>query len=141
MNPLYIVLAILIFGMLIFVHEAGHYIFARIFRVKIYEFSIGMGPKLISRTSKKTGIAYSLRLLPFGGFVSMAGEDEESEDENAFGRKPPLQRIVISAAGALVNIVLGIVVMTVLVASAGKLYSTQIDGFASGFAETVNELS
>ncbi len=140
MNPLYIVLAILIFGMLIFVHEAGHYIFARIFRVKIYEFSIGMGPKLISRTSKKTGIAYSLRLLPFGGFVSMAGEDEESEDENAFGRKPPLQRIVISAAGALVNIVLGIVVMTVLVASAGKLYSTQIDGFAETQYTSTSEM-
>ena len=72
---LYVLLAILLFGILIFIHELGHYIFARIFGVTVNEFSIGMGPKLISVKSKKTGIAYSLRLLPIGGFVSMAGED------------------------------------------------------------------
>ena len=85
---LYVLLAILLFGILIFIHELGHYIFARIFGVTVNEFSIGMGPKLISVKSKKTGIAYSLRLLPIGGFVSMAGEDEESEDPNSINRKP-----------------------------------------------------
>ena len=83
---LYVLLAILLFGILIFIHELGHYIFARIFGVTVNEFSIGMGPKLISVKSKKTGIAYSLRLLPIGGFVSMAGEDEESEDPNSINR-------------------------------------------------------
>ena len=63
---LYILLAIFIFGVLIFVHEGGHYLFARLFHVSIREFSIGMGPKLLTRTSKKTGIAYSLRLFPIG---------------------------------------------------------------------------
>lgn len=95
---LYVLLAILLFGILIFIHELGHYIFARIFGVTVNEFSIGMGPKLISVKSKKTGIAYSLRLLPIGGFVSMAGEDEESEDPNSINRKPVWQRIIITAA-------------------------------------------
>ena len=78
---LYILLAILIFGLLIMIHECGHYIAARIFRVEITEFAIGMGPKVFSKKSKKTGIRYSIRLLPFGGFVSMRGELDEEKDE------------------------------------------------------------
>ena len=77
-NVLYVIVAIFIFGLLILIHELGHYIAARIFKVTIKEFSIGMGPKLISYTSKKTNIAYSLRLFPIGGFVAMVGEDEET---------------------------------------------------------------
>ncbi|MBP5610926.1 MAG: site-2 protease family protein, partial [Clostridia bacterium] len=80
---LYILLAVLIFGLLIMIHECGHYIAARIFRVEITEFSIGMGPKVLSRRSKKTGIRYSIRLLPFGGFVSMRGELDEGEKTDA----------------------------------------------------------
>ena len=74
-NVLYILLALLIFGILIFIHELGHFIVARLFGVKILEFSIGMGPKIISHKSKKSGTAYSLRLFPIGGYVSMYGED------------------------------------------------------------------
>ena len=74
-----IVIALLIFGFLILIHEFGHYIMARVFGVGIKEFAIGMGPKLLSKTSNKTGIAYSLRMLPIGGYVSMEGEDESSE--------------------------------------------------------------
>ena len=92
---LYILLAIFIFGVLIFVHEGGHFLFARLFHVSIREFAIGMGPKLLTRTSKKSGIAYSLRLLPIGGFVSMVGEDEESDDPNAFNKKKAWQRLII----------------------------------------------
>lgn len=114
---LYILLAIFIFGILILIHEGGHYFFARIFKVKINEFAIGMGPRLISHTSKKTGIAYSLRLFPIGGFVSMAGEDEDSEDENALCNKPAWQNIIITAAGAAVNIFAGVLVMFILVLS------------------------
>ncbi len=128
-NILYILLAILIFGLLIFIHEMGHYLFARLFKVKIYEFSIGMGPKLISRTSEKTGITYSLRAVPFGGYLSMAGEDDESDDENAYYKKPVLQRIVITAAGALVNIIVGMLVLSALVISSDTLYSTTIHSF------------
>ena len=129
MTFLYILLAIFIFGILILIHEAGHYLFARLFHVTVYEFAIGMGPKILSHTSKKTGIAYSLRLLPFGGFVSMAGEDEESDDPNAFNKKPVWQRFIITAAGATVNLVAGILVMGILVATAKALPSTSIHSF------------
>ncbi|MBQ0101478.1 MAG: site-2 protease family protein, partial [Firmicutes bacterium] len=98
-----ILIAILIFGFLIFIHELGHYTTARIFGVKIEEFAIGMGPKLASYTSDKTNITYSWRLLPFGGFVSMAGEDEESTDENALNKKPAWQRFIIMIAGSFMN--------------------------------------
>lgn len=107
----------------------GHYLFARLFKVKIYEFSIGMGPKLVSYKSKKTDIAYSLRIIPFGGYVSMAGEDDESDDENAYYKKPVLQRIVITSAGALVNIIVGMLVLSTIVISSDSLYSTTIHSF------------
>ena len=75
MDFLYILLALVIFGVLIFIHELGHFVVARLCDVKILEFAIGMGPKLISHKSKKSGIIYSLRLVPLGGFVSMWGEN------------------------------------------------------------------
>ena len=115
MDFIYVLLAIFIFGFLILIHEAGHFFFARLFRVTVNEFAIGMGPKVVSYTSKKSGIAYSLRLLPFGGFVSMAGEDEESDDPGALCAKPVWQRIIITAAGAAMNLLVGFLVMTVLV--------------------------
>ena len=68
-----VIIALLVFGFLIFIHEFGHYIFARIFKVKINEFSIGMGPKLVYYDSKKTKIRYSLSMLPIGGFVALEG--------------------------------------------------------------------
>ena len=72
-----VIASILVFGFLIFIHEFGHYITARIFKVTIEEFSIGMGPRLVTWVSKKTGIRYSISLLPIGGFVSMPGENGE----------------------------------------------------------------
>ena len=122
----YIALALLVFGFLIFIHELGHYIAARRFGVTIHEFSIGMGPKLFTKVSKKTGIAYSIRILPIGGFVSMEGEDTESEDENAFHKKAVWKRIIITAAGAFMNIVIGILVMVILVATQEGLLSNKI---------------
>ncbi len=116
-NILYILLAIFIFGLLILVHEFGHFITARLFKVTVKEFSVGMGPKLISHVSKKSGIRYSLRLFPIGGFVSMAGEDEESDDPHAINRQKPWKRLIIMSAGALTNITLGVILMTILVAT------------------------
>ncbi len=111
-----VVSAVLVLGSLIFLHELGHYTFARIFNVKINEFSIGMGPRLWSFTSKKTGIIYSLSALPLGGFVAMAGEDDESDDPNAFNKKPAWQRFFITVAGPLVNLLVGTVAMLILTA-------------------------
>lgn len=128
-NIWYIILALLIFGFLIFIHEFGHFTMARLFKVTIEEFAIGMGPTLVSKKSKKSGIKYSLRALPIGGFVSMEGEDSESQDENAFTNKPVWQRIIITCAGAFMNIIIGILVMSILVATQPTLPSNTIGAF------------
>lgn len=109
---------------MIFVHELGHYITARIFDVNIIEFAIGMGPRIFSRTSKKTGIVYSLRLFPVGGFVSMVGEDDDSDDERALCRKPVCQRIIITAAGSVMNLLLGIILTFTMVISSAAIGGT-----------------
>ena len=114
-TALTVIIAVLVFGFLIFIHEFGHYITARIFGVTITEFSIGFGPELVSYESKKTGIKYKLAAFPLGGFVAMVGEDEESDDPNAFGKKPAWQRFIITAAGAAVNIIAGVLAMIVIV--------------------------
>ena len=88
-----------------------------------------MGPKLFTKVSKKTGIAYSLRALPIGGFVSMEGEDEDSPDENAFRKKPVWQRMIITASGAAMNLLVGVLVMTILVSTLDILPSNQIGAF------------
>ena len=111
-----IIIAILIFGFLILIHELGHYVFARIFKVSITEFSIGMGPKLFKYVSKKTGITYALSAIPFGGYVAMVGEGEESDDPNSFDKKPAVQRFIITVMGALVNIVAGFIAMLIFTA-------------------------
>ena len=108
--------AILVFGFLIFIHEFGHYIFARIFNVTITEFSIGMGPKLVWYDSKKTGIRYALSMIPIGGYVAMVGESEESDDPDSFDKKPAWQRFIITVAGASVNIIAGFIAMFIFTA-------------------------
>lgn len=109
-----VIVALLVFGGLILIHELGHYLFARLFKVKINEFSIGMGPKLVWYDSKKTGIRYAISMFPLGGYVAMAGEDDESNDPNSFDKKPAWQRFIITIAGAGVNIIAGILAMTIL---------------------------
>ncbi len=114
MKIFYIFVALIVFAILILTHELGHYLTARLFGVKIYEFSIGMGPKIFSRTSKKTDIKYSLGLLPIGGYVSMAGEDEESDDDNALYKKAAWKRFIIIVSGAVMNLICGFIVMFML---------------------------
>lgn len=89
-----------------------------------------MGPKLISKRSKKSGILYSVRAFPIGGFVSMAGEDEESGDVNALNRKPVWQRMVITVAGAAMNLIIGFILMTVVVITSTSIGGTTILRFA-----------
>lgn len=127
---LYFLLTLLIFGVLVLVHEGGHFLLARLNGIRVEEFAIGMGPKLISRVSKKSGIRYSLRLLPIGGFVSMPGEDEESEDPDAFCNKSVWRRMLTILAGPLTNILIGFVGMTVLVCASSDLLSTTVLKFS-----------
>lgn len=120
-------LAIFLFGVLIAIHEFGHFSFAKLFKVKVNEFSLGMGPKLISK--KKGETAYSLRLLPIGGFVSMEGEDEDSEDDRAFNKKPAWQRFIIVAAGAILNLILGVVVVAICLSCSDLVGTREVHSF------------
>ena len=129
MTILYILIALLFFGILIFMHEGGHFLLARLCGVDVLEFSIGMGPSLISRTSKKTNTKYGLRALPIGGFVSMEGEDEDSANPNAFCNKSVPKRMLIVIAGAVVNILVGFILMFVLVFAQKTLVSNVIGKF------------
>ena len=133
-----IFLSILIFGFLIFIHEFGHYIFARIFKVTITEFSIGMGPKLLWYDSKKTGIRYCLSAIPFGGYVAMVGEDGESEDPNALNKKPAWQRLIIIVAGAAINIIAG-VLATIILISIVNIGGTTVAAFPETGLETSSQ--
>ena len=127
---IYILLAIVIFGFLIFIHELGHYLTARIFDVHIKEFAIGMGPKLFSHTSKKTEIIYSVRILPFGGYVAMAGEEYDDEDDDrALCNKEVWKRIIITFAGSFMNIILGIILTVIMVISQPRIGDTEIVSF------------
>jgi regulator of sigma E protease len=144
----YLALTFLLMGLLIFVHELGHYLTARACKVTIYEFSLGMGKRLCGFTSPKTGIQYSLRLFPIGGYVSMAGEDADKEgeedDPNAFNKKNVWQRLLILVAGAGMNIIAGALAMLILVGGmtiAGyKLPSTTVAEFTSGASSYVTGL-
>lgn len=108
-----IIFAILMFSLIIFVHEFGHFITARMFRVKVHEFAVGMGPVLFSRQSGET--KYSVRAIPIGGFCSMEGEDCESDDAGSFSAKPRYARLIILAAGAGMNVLLGFLICLLFV--------------------------
>ena len=113
---LYLLITLLLLSVLVFLHEGGHFLVARINKITVNEFAIGMGPKIFSRVSKKSGIRYSIRALPLGGFVSMAGEDEASDDVNAFCNKNVWRRISTVIAGPITNILVGFLGMLILVA-------------------------
>lgn len=165
---LYILLAVFVFGALIFIHELGHFLVARACRVTVHEFAIGMGPRLVSfcpgkrRAEKKRRAqeadtaalenefavdprpprpiegddaavtdseednppytVYSIRAFPIGGFVSMEGENEDSDDPNALCKKSIWQRMLILVAGPFMNVLLGFILMFVLVCN--SVYTT-----------------
>ncbi len=131
MVVLYILLALFVFGVMILVHELGHFVFAKAFKVAINEFSIGMGPKIFSK-KLKDGVQYSLRLFPIGGYVAMEGEAEESDNPNSFDKKPAYQRFIIVAAGAVVNIIVAIIIVFFLSVSSPYFGTTTIAEFAGG---------
>lgn len=119
-----ILIAVLFFGVIILIHEFGHFIFAKLFGVKVNEFAIGMGPTLLKKQGKET--KYALRLFPIGGFVSMEGEEEESDDGRAFCNQKTWKRMIIIAAGATFNIILGIIICFFLVGSEELVGTNQI---------------
>ena len=130
-----VLFAILFFGIIIMSHELGHFTFAKLFKVKVNQFAIGMGPKIFKR--KKGETEYSLRLFPIGGFVAMEGEDDDSEDERAFGKKKVWQRIIIVAAGAIVNLILGLIIVIVMLTQEDLIGTPIVNQFYDE-ATTVN---
>jgi len=108
-----IVVAIIVFGVLIAVHELGHLLAAKAVGAPVIEFAIGMGKKLFS--FKKGGTEYSLRLLPIGGYCKIEGEDESSENPNALYNKSVWARLLVMVSGAVMNIILGFIIYLVIV--------------------------
>ena len=129
---MYVIIAILLFGLLIAAHEWGHFIAARLCGVTVHEFAIGMGPAIWKRTGKK-GTLFSLRALPIGGYCAMEGEEEESEDPNSLHKKGFWQKIVIFAAGAFMNFLVGVLILLVLNLGAQAYRTAEITGFAPEF--------
>lgn len=137
-----IIAALVIFSVIIFVHELGHFLAARMFGVRVNEFAIGMGPTLFKRQGKQT--LYSVRAIPMGGFCALEGENGDEEKENgettdpeeAFYTKKPIPKIIILAAGAAMNLLLGFLIVTSLVcvsaAMNGGIASTVVQSVEPG---------
>lgn len=121
--------AIFVFLMVVVIHELGHFAVAKSVGIKVNEFAIGMGPKLFQK--KKGETEYTLRLLPIGGYVKMEGEDESSNDPRSFNNVSALARIGVVAAGALMNFLLAIVVLSIVSYGAGMPTNT-VDKTRSG---------
>jgi regulator of sigma E protease len=122
-----ILFAIVFFGIMIASHELGHFAFAKLFGVRVNQFAIGMGPAIWKKQKGET--EYSLRLFPIGGFCAMEGEDGDSEDERAFFKKKVWKRMIIVAAGAVVNLLLGFILVLVMLTQEELIGTPQINKF------------
>lgn len=125
-----ILVAIMVFLFMIFIHELGHFIAAKLMGVRVNEFAIGFGPTLIKWGKKET--TYALRLLPLGGFCAMEGEDSESTDDKAYCNKKPWRRLIITAAGAIFNIIFGFIIVMIMLAPMQGFGSNEISQFKEG---------
>ena len=113
-----ILLFIVVLGILVFVHELGHYLAAKSVKATIYEFALGFGPKLLSKKYK--GIIYSIRVIPLGGYVKIAGDGDpgskeakrELADKNSLKKKSKIAQAFVMSAGVIMNIIFAIVVYT-----------------------------
>ncbi len=128
---IYIIIAIVIFGLLIAIHELGHFLVAKACGVKVLEFSIGMGPQLWHKEGQET--KYSLRLFPIGGFCAMEGEDGESDDPRAFGNTAGWKKFLVLIAGSASNFIAGMLLILCLFAASTGYVSTTLSGFVDGF--------
>ncbi|MBO4584185.1 MAG: site-2 protease family protein [Clostridia bacterium] len=131
-----ILISVLAFALMIFIHEFGHFITAKLFKVKVNKFALGMGPALFKFGKGET--EYSLRAFPIGGYCAMEGEDGESEEPRAFVNQKPWKRLIILVAGAAMNILLGLIIMSILVCQMpllGTRYIANVPDANEGIAE------
>lgn len=122
-----ILIGVLLFELIILFHEGGHFVAAKLSKVRVNEFSLGMGPKLFS--FKKGETIYSLRLLPIGGFCAMEGEDADSENPRAFNNAKIFKRMIIIVAGAVMNIVLGLILMMITLLPSDGFSTNEVHSF------------
>ncbi len=127
-NTVYpILIAILFFELIIIIHEGGHFAAARLMKIKVNEFSIGMGPKIFSFTKGST--KYSLRWILFGGYCAMEGEDEDSDENGSFSKKSVGARMFVVAAGAVMNLILGFLIVVCIVSSSDLIGTPTVAKF------------
>ena len=126
---------IILLGFLIFIHELGHFTVAKLCKVKVNEFAIGFGPVIWNKQGKET--KYAIRLIPLGGFVSMEGEEEQSEKEGSFSKASIPKRMAIVVAGATVNIIFALVVYFILISTSGTYISNEVDSTIDGYAAQI----
>lgn len=128
---LYVIIAILIFGILIATHEMGHFATAKLLGVKVNEFSIGMGPAVFKAEKGET--LYSIRVLPIGGYCAMEGEDGDSADPHSFGRAAAWRKIIILCAGAAMNFLTGLLILLILFMQMPGFALPTVSGFLEGY--------
>lgn len=122
---------IILLGLLIFIHELGHFTVAKLCNVKVNEFAIGFGPTIYKKQGKET--KYNLRLIPLGGFISMEGEEERSNDSRSFSKVSILKRMAIVFAGPIVNILFATVIYFLLTFSTGPYISNEVNEILPGY--------
>ena len=130
MIAVYIIIAILFFGILVAIHEFGHFATAKLSGIRVEEFAVGMGPALLQREKGET--TYSLRAIPFGGFCAMTGEDGESEDPAAFVNAKFWKKVIVLCAGSFMNFVLGFILVLCFFIGAKAFASPVIVSFMEG---------
>lgn len=127
----YILATILMFGFLIAIHEFGHFATAKFFGVRVNEFAIGMGPAIWKEQGEET--LYSLRLFPVGGYCAMEGEDEDSSDPRAFGALAAWKKVVVLAAGAFMNFLVGLIICLGLMMPTQSMITTELASVEPAF--------
>lgn len=128
---LYILIAILFFGIMVAIHEFGHFFTAKLLGVKVNEFSVGMGPAIFSRKRGET--QYSLRAFPVGGYCAMEGEEEDTGDPRAFSVQPWWKKLIVLAAGSGMNFLLGLALVLVLYSGVSAVRAPVITELMDGF--------
>lgn len=125
-------------GFLILIHEAGHFFVAKLFKVKVSEFAIGFGPIIWKKQGKET--KYVLRLIPLGGFVNLLGEEESVNEEGSFSKASRIKKICILLAGGTVNIIFGLLVYFILVATTGNFASTTVSQIIENYPAQIAKI-
>ncbi len=130
-----VIAAVLIFCVLIFVHELGHFITAKLLKIRVHEFAIGMGPKLFSKQKGET--LYSVRAFPIGGFCALEGEDTSSCDERALSNKPAWAKLIVLVAGSFMNLLLGLLLLLCIFGTAERIVVPQVASVTAGSAAEI----